>query len=191
VVGERLAQAERLGEPLAGEIAPVVEVAGDDEGRAIGHLAVDALDERGHLVAATALVKRKVQAYAVQRRRESRNFHLTVEHSAALQVVRRDVLVLGTQDRVAAEDRVAVVSVVVDRVAPVRVVLPHRARQEFVLRLVGPLVEARRVAPVLSLHFLEKDDVCVEQSQVIAQLVDHQAAVELREPLVDVVRSDV
>jgi len=84
-----------------------------------------------------------------------------------------------------------VMAVVVDGVAAVGDVAPHLVGEEFVLRLVGPVIEARGVAAVLTLHLLQENDVRVEQAQVVAQLVDHHAAVELREALVDVVGGDV
>ncbi len=155
------------------------------------HLAIEALDDRADLVAPAALVQREVHADAVQPLRHLRQLDLAVKHAATLQGMVRDVLVLGAQDRVAAEDGVAVVAVVVDGVAPVGEVRPHLVGEKFVLRLVGPVLETRGVAAVLPLHFLEEDDVRAEELQMIAQLVDHHAAVELRKALVDVVGGDV
>jgi len=84
VVGERLAQPERFGEAPAGEIAPVVEVARDQERRAPRHQALEPLDQRADLVAPAALVQRKVQADAVQRLAEFRNPDLAMQEAAPL-----------------------------------------------------------------------------------------------------------
>src|SRR5262249_1523130 len=52
-------------------------------------------------------------------------------------------------------------------------------------------VQACGVAAMLALDFLQEHDVRAERAQVVAQLVDHQATVELRETFVDVVGGDV
>ena len=70
-------------------------------------------------------------------------------------------------------------AVVVDRVAPVDV-LPILARQEGLLRVDRAAGEAQREALVQPLHFLQEHEVRVERAQAVAQLVDHQAPVELR-----------
>src|SRR6267142_1118817 len=190
-VGERLAQIERHSQALAREVAPVVEIARDHQRRALGHLAVQPLDQRAHLLAPAALVEREVNADAMQRRGRAGNVDLAVQEAAALAPVERDVLVLGPADRVTAEDRVAVMAVRVDGVAPVGEVGPHLLREKFVLGLGRPVLEAHRVAAVLSLHLLQENDVGAERAQALAQLVDHQAAIKLRETLVDVVGRDV
>src|SRR5579871_3377157 len=46
------------------------------------------------------------------------------------------------------------------------------------------------MALVHSLHFLQEDHVGGEGAQALAQLVDHHAAVEMRQALVDVERHD-
>jgi len=114
-----------------------------------------------------------------------------MQEAAPLAAVARDVLVLGAQDRIAAQDGVAVMAVVVDGIAAVGDVVPNLVGEEIVLRFVGPVVEARGVAAVLPQHLLQEDDVRVERAQTVAQLVDHHAAVELREALVDVVGGDM
>ena len=81
------------------------------------------------------------------------------------------------------------VAVVVDRVAPV-----HRRPAAFgevlVLRHAGPSREAQRHALVDTLDFLQEHQIGVERAQSLAQLVNHHAPVELRQPLVNVERRD-
>ena len=66
-------------------------------------------------------------------------------------------------------------AVVVDHVAAVGGVLPDVLGEEFVLRLLRPVLVALGVAVVQALHFLQEDDVGVELAQAIAQLVHHHA----------------
>ena len=60
-------------------------------------------------------------------------------------------------------------------------------REEFVLRDARPGHVALRVALVPAEDFLEECDVGVEPAQALANVVQDQLAVELRETLVDVV----
>jgi hypothetical protein len=57
-----------------------------------------------------------------------------------------------------------------------------------VLRIDRAAGEAHREALVQPLHLLQEHQSGLERAQAVAQLVDHQAAVELRQPLVDVQR---
>ena len=58
------------------------------------------------------------------------------------------------------------------------------------LRLARPVGQLARVPEVQALHFLQESDVRVEVAQAIAQFVNHHAAIELGETLVDVVGAD-
>jgi hypothetical protein len=86
-------------------------------------------------------------------------------------------------------DGVAMVAMVVDRVAAVDV-LPILAGDEFVLRVDRAAGVAQREALVQPLHLLQEDEVRIERAQPVAQLVDHQAPVELRQALVNVQGDD-
>src|SRR2546428_747037 len=67
---------------------------------------------------------------------------------------------------------------------------PLAVRKELVLRLGGAGGEAHGVALVQSLHFLQEHEVRIELPQAFAQLVDHHAAIEVRQSLVDVEGDD-
>ena len=153
--------------------------------------ALDALAQPLDLPAAAARGQREVHADAMQRRVPARDRHFAVEQPALLEAVRGDVLVVPVLDRKARQDGVAVVAVVVDRVAPVGEIAPHRVGEELVLRLDRPVAVARGLALVRALHFLQENDVGAERAQPIAQLVDHQPPIEERQALVDVVGDDV
>ena len=64
---------------------------------------------------------------------------------------------------------------------------PDFFRDEFVLRAVRVVWVAPRMVRVLALHFLQEYDIGVQLAQAVAQLVQHHAAVELGEALVDIV----
>src|SRR2546427_46354 len=90
----------------------------------------------------------------------------------------------------ASEDGVAVMAVIVDRVAAIDV-LPPIAGKEGVLWLDRRTGEAHRKALVQPLHLLQEDDVGIERLQALAQVVDHHAPVEMRQALVDVEGEDL
>ena len=115
---------------------------------------------------------------------------LAMQEPAALERMRGDVDVLLRRDRVARQQRVAVVPVAVDRGPAVGDLVPVRVGDELVLRLGGPVPMPRRVAVVHADHFLQEQDVGVEPAQPLAQLVDHHPPVELGKALVDVVGRD-
>ena len=133
-----------------------------------------------------------MNAHAMQRHVPAGDADLAMEQPALFEAVRRDVLVVPSLYGKAREDGVAVVAVVVDGVAAVSEIAPHRVGEELVLGLDRPVVAvARGLAVAVTLYFLEKNDVGAQHAQAVAQLVDHQAPVEKREPFVDVVRDDV
>ena len=117
-----------------------------------------------HLAAPAALVQREVHAQAMQVRCQPGTATSQCSRPAALEADARDVLVFARDDREARQDGVAVVAVVVDGVAPVGELAPHRVGEELVLRLGGPVLEAR-VPLVLALHLLQEHDVGVERAQ--------------------------
>jgi hypothetical protein len=59
-----------------------------------------------------------------------------------------------------------------------------------VLALARPGRETLRVALVQAGNLLQEHDVRLERAQALAQLVDHHAAIELRQSLVDVQGDD-
>jgi hypothetical protein len=82
-----------------------------------------------------------------------------------------------------------VVPVVVDGVAAVDR-LPAVAGQEVVLRLDRAGAEAQREALVEALHLLQEHHIRIERGQAVAQLVNHHAAIEVRQPLMNVESDD-
>ena len=115
---------------------------------------------------------------------------LAVEQSPTLEAMVGDVLVGARGDRKTAEDGVAVVTVVVDRIAAVGAVDPGAFGKKMVLRDGRPFRMALGVRQMHALDFLQEHEVGLETSQLIAQVVDHQATVELRKTLVDVIGAD-
>ena len=79
VVAEHFDQPELGGEPLADAVAPVVEIAGDDERRVLGHVLDDPIDQRVQLLAPSALDQREVHAQAVHRDPGGGNLHLAMQ----------------------------------------------------------------------------------------------------------------
>lgn len=119
-----------------------------------------------------------------------RQLDLAVQQAAALETVCRNIPVLALHDGEAAEDCVAVVSGLVYRILAIGTMRPHRTGDEFVLCLVGIVVVTLGMVAVFALHFLQEYDVGIQLAQSFAQPVHHDAAIEVREALVDVVGGD-
>jgi hypothetical protein len=117
--------------------------------------------------------------------------NLAMQQAATLETVRGNILVRGLHDRVAAENGIAVMAMVVDRVHTVSMVCPELVGQELVLRHRGVIGMALGMTQVFALHFLQKYDIRIQLAQTLAQLMDHKALVELREAFVDVVGGDL
>ena len=186
---EHLVEAELLGKIAARLPLPVVEVARDDERPLLRARGADVIGEPLELEPPAPRPKSEVHVDAMQPLAPSRHLDLAMKQAAAFQAMVRDVDVLPHADRVRAHDRVAVVAVLVDGVHAVDAVRAL-VRDELVLRDVGPCDVAARVAFVLALHFLQERDFRAELAQAVADVVQHEPAVELRESLVDVVRDD-
>ena len=171
-------------------VAPVVEVAGDHERRVHRHGFADALAQRLDLPLPAALEQAQVNVDAVERRPARAQPDLAVEQAAALERMCGDVEILVRRDRIAGQERVAVVAVAGDRGAPVGDLAPVRVGDELVLRFRRPIPVPRGMPLVDADHFLQEQDVRVEPREPLAQLVDHHPPVELGESLVDVVGRD-
>src|SRR5262249_60956336 len=102
-----------------GAVAPVVEVARDDDRQVARGELLEAARDRLELPAAAALVQRQMHAHAMQIAPPARDGDDAVQEAAALETMVRDILVLERQKTVARQDRVAVMAVVVHRVAAV------------------------------------------------------------------------
>jgi hypothetical protein len=82
-----------------------------------------------------------------------------MQHAAAFEHVRGNVLVFLADDRIPRQHRVAVMAMPVDGVLAVGDLAPHRVGDEFVLRLARPFVVAERVPIVRADHFLQEQNV--------------------------------
>ena len=114
-----------------------------------------------------------------------------MQHAAPLKTQMGHVLIVGMQDRIARQDGVAVVAVIVGHVMAVGGGLPDIFGKKIVLRPRRPVCVIFCVAKMQALYLLQKNDVRAKGAQPLAQLVHHHAPVKLREALVDVVGGDV
>jgi len=100
------------------------------------------------------------------------------------------VLVARRRDRKAADQRIAMVTMVIHRIHAIRGVLAF-AGEELVLALrrpVGRVFQRQQVMPAL--HFLQEDDVGLERGQGLLERVHPRPAAQGGDALVDVVGGD-
>ena len=170
-------------------IAPIIEIAGDDERHIRRDSAPDMLDQNACLRPPAFGEQAKVDAQAMHAL-PIRQFNLAMQQPAAFKAMRGNINVQGLQDRKAAEYRVAMMPRLIHRVLAVGAMWPDFPRDEFVLRTVRIVVKTLRMARVLTLRFLQKNDVGIQLAQTVAQLVQHHTAVEMGEAFVGVVGGD-
>src|ERR1700687_3991995 len=130
-----------------------------------------------------------MDVYAVQALLPSFDRDFTVKQSAAFHRMVRHVDIFPHRDGVTAHDRVAVVAGGVHRVHTVDAVRAL-VGEKFELSGWRPGDMATRMRLMLSLHLLKEGDVGLERAQALANLIEHEAPIELREPLVDVVSNN-
>ncbi len=126
-----------------GDIAvhlPVVEVAGDDH-RRLGGQGFEQLAQQGQLLLPVAFQQAQVHADGMHFG-VARHLQYAVQQAPALGAGDRDVKVAVLADGEFRQQGIAVVAVGVHRIAPVGVVAPHAVGEKFVLRLLGPVVQA-------------------------------------------------
>src|SRR5262245_10211965 len=78
-------------------------------------------------------------------------------------------------------------AVVVDRVLAISLVVPYQIGKKLMLRRRRPVVVARSMAVMAPHDLLQKNQICIQLAQPVAQFVDHHAPVEQRQTLVDVI----
>lgn len=187
---EHFTHFETADQVVFGVVAPVVEVPGEDErGLRVGDR-LHAARKGRHLAAAGGGGQAEVHAHTLDRRCRGRDLHFTMQQTTPLEAVVGDVLIVAAQNRKATENGIAMMAVVVHGVPAIRNRRPDVARKKLVLRFAGPVLMAARVAEMQPLHLLQEDDVHFELTQALTQLVNHHAAVELGEALVNVVCAD-
>jgi len=148
-------------------VAPVVEVAGDDDGLAIRRRFQDGVDQRLRLAAPPRFEQAQVHDIAVHvglRRLEH------AMQDAALLVGMVGHVVVGLRgDGKLAQQGVAMMAMVVHGIHAIRRMVLG-AGKEFMLRRFRPMLVAvvlgaiaGRIAVMLALHFLQEDDIGIEQ----------------------------
>ena len=190
VSGKDFGHAQANGQQVMGAIAPVVEITGNQQWRICRNGGFNMSGQCIVLVAPRASEQREMHANAMQRQGQMWHSNTAMKQSAFFEAQARDILIVGVNYRVAGEDGIAMMAVVINHVAAIGMAGPDTFGKELVLRLVRPVVMVLRVKFVLSLYLLQKDDIRVERSQSLPQFMYHHAAVELRKALVDVPGGD-
>ena len=188
---EHFGNFHRFDERIAGMTAPVVEVAGNDKRRVLGHQLFDAIFYQSDLFPAPMAKQSQVHIDAMKGLRPIGYCYFTMEQSAMLAVVHGNVFIVPSGDRIFAEDCVAMMAAIVNGVLAVGKIAPDRIGEEFVLRRRRPIVVPRGMLLVQTLHFLQEYHVGADVSQPVAQIVHGHAPLELREALMDVVGNNL
>lgn len=176
-----------LGEPAGAReqpvrvSAPVIEVAGEYERRAVWNVPREKLEKPCYLLAAMRLAQCEVHAYAVQRPEAMRKLDDGMQEAPRLRGADRGIDVLPPVDRVHRQDRVAMVSTADDRVSAVGMLRPDAIREDLVL--VDGRFRASRGADLL-----EEDEGGPRSAQGVANAQQRVAPVSGSKALVGIQR---
>ncbi len=169
---------------------PIVKVARHDQGRIGRHTVFDTLTQSFQLAAAAARCQRKMHAYVMQRLRPTGNGDLGMQEATALEAMRRYIQIFPAHDGKARQDRIAMIAMVVHRVAAVdpsiALILRVYRRKKLVLRGMRPIAMAMRMPVIAARNFLQENYIGIQPAQLVAQRMDHHAPVEYRQPFVDI-----
>src|SRR4030065_1109604 len=144
---EHIMHIQLAGQRTAHLIAPIIEIAGDDERHIRRDSAPDMLDQNACLRPPAFGEQAKVDAQAMHAL-PIRQFNLAMQQPAVFKAMRGNINVQGLQDRKAAEYRVAMMPRLVHRVLAVGAMWPDFPRDEFVLGAVRIVViTLRRAGP--------------------------------------------
>ena len=168
-----------------GAVAPVVEIARQHHGL-VGRKAVDQIAHALQLLLAVRFLQPQVHAHRMHWQVVARRLQDAMQHAAPLRPPDGDVVVFVMRDGKLRQQGVAVVAVVIHRVAPVGVLRPDRVGQKFVMRHLRKIGHALRMALVAALHLLQKHQVGRHTAHGLAQLVQHEATVEGGEAFVHI-----
>src|SRR3954447_8565416 len=83
----------------------------------------------------------KMDAYAMQVLGPFGNTDFAMQHAAAFETMRRNITVVPANDGITAENRIAMVPLIVDRIFSVSKFRPYGMGQKLILRVARPVVE--------------------------------------------------
>ena len=109
-----------------------------------------------------------------------------VQQTTSLEAQVRYILVVAALDRIARQNRVAVVAVIVEHILTIRR-RPYRVGKKLMLGLCGPGYVFLGMLLVQPLYLLQKYQIRIQVTQTVSQIMHRETAIELREPFVDIV----
>ena len=95
-------------------------------------------------------------------------------------------MVFVVRDGKLGQQRIAVVTMVVNRIATILKLAPDAVSEEFVMWRLRKVGHPVGMLDVGALDFLQKNHVCRHFANGVTQVMQHEAAVERAEPFVDV-----
>ena len=168
--------------------APVVEVARHDHRRAGRDFLAHHVAQQLHLLGAVRLNQPQMHADGMHVAAMAGHFQLAVQHAAPLRAADGNVAVFKFDNRELGQHGIAVMAVVIDRIAAIGKLRPDAVGQVFVMRLVRVVLELFAMLEMASGDLLQKHHVSAHGAHRIAQLGQDELAVEKGEALVDVDR---
>ena len=162
-------------------LAPVIEVAGDDERRAVGNFVDDQIQKPINLSAAVRLAQREMQTDRVQWLTTTIQPDNRVQQAPRLGPAHRCIDIAPSSDRMPGEQRITVMPARRHCVPAVGVLTPDAVRKYLVLMQVRLRTRNRT-------DFLKEDEVCPRGAQGIAYSKQHGMPVSGTQALMGIQR---
>ena len=147
----------------------------------------DVFEDGAVLFGAVGFAQVEVGAQADERGVPALGQDFAMEDAALFELVDADVEVVAGFQRQAAEDSVAVVALRVNGVFAVAAVVGEAVAEDVVMRLFGEVGQPVAAHQVLTLHFLQKQDIRAYAAQLFRHAVHLDFAVERGHAFVHVV----
>ncbi len=170
-----------------GLLAPVIEVAGDDQRCFAGDLG-DPLRQQFQLLLAVNLAQPQVYANGMHLPAGAGQAQHTMQQPAAFVTALGDVEVVIANDLEFRQQCIAVVAMGVHRVAPVGELRPDTVGEKFVLRHAWPVAVAARVVLMGAMHLLQEHHIGSHAAHRLAQFRQDEASIEGSEALMSIDR---
>src|SRR5690606_41876742 len=165
---------------LLSALTPVVEVARHKQWRARRNLPLNKGAQGLQLRRALPLPQAQVYADRVYVEIQHRRSQYAVQQAAALMLSHRNIDVVVGRNGKLGKNRVTVVPIGIDGVAPIGEFRPNGVGQEFVLADGRPPGQPLRMAVMRPQHFLKKNDVGVRRADRFTPLVQDKTWTEER-----------
>lgn len=176
---------------MLGIASPVVEISGDDQRFISRNMGIDAFHQFCQLIFPLAFEQAQVDADYMYFLLDFRYPDGAMQKTAAGRSHVGDIDVFPSDERVFAEDGIAVVAGFIDGVLAIGVMLPDLVGEKFELTVIRPVVKPVVGDGTFAVYLLQKEHVGINITQRFLYIMQDKAAITDAESFMDVVCQDI